>query len=362
LSDDGFKTIRVTRLIAGGMAHYLESVMKHIGYKAFDKDLKCRGFQFEIGKTYEINGTLTICKNGFHFCKKLSDVFNYYSRNDETRVCEILAEDIIIEGDKAVTNKITIIREIFKDELDNNSGYGNSGYGNSGYGNSGNRNSGYGNSGNRNSGNRNSGDWNSGDWNSGDGNSGNRNSGYGNSGNRNSGNRNSGDWNSGDWNSGDGNSGNRNSGYGNSGNRNSGDWNSGDGNSGYFCTKVPIYLFNKPSNLVYTKEFENQIRSLNVKPILQWVCINEMTEQEKKDNPSSKITGGFLRKTNRRDWTKLTDANKKFILSLPNYNDEVFKQITGISLLEEEMVEVIINNKKKTITKKQARELGLLEE
>jgi hypothetical protein len=327
LSDDGFKTIRVTRLIAGGMAHYLESVMKHIGYKAFDKDLKCRGFQFEIGKTYEINGTLTICKNGFHFCKKLSDVFNYYSRNDETRVCEILAEDIIIEGDKAVTNKITIIREIFKDELDNNSGYGNSGYGNSGYGNSGNRNSG-----------------------------------YGNSGNRNSGNRNSGDWNSGDWNSGDGNSGNRNSGYGNSGNRNSGDWNSGDGNSGYFCTKVPIYLFNKPSNLVYTKEFENQIRSLNVKPILQWVCINEMTEQEKKDNPSSKITGGFLRKTNRRDWTKLTDANKKFILSLPNYNDEVFKQITGISLLEEEMVEVIINNKKKTITKKQARELGLLEE
>jgi len=311
--------------------------IKHIGYKAFDKDLKCRGFQYEIGKTYELSGSLIICQTGFHFCKNLYNVFNYYPRNEETRVCEIIAEDIQIKGDKAVTNKITILREILKSELDNNSGNRNSGDGNSGNGNSGDGNSGYGNSGDRNSGNRNSGDWNSGNRNSGDGNSGNGNSGNGNSGDGNSGDWNSGDGNSGDGNSGDGNSGDGNSGYGNSGygnsgNRNSGDWNSGDGNSGYFNTVVPIYLFNKPSKVLYTKEFEYEMRSLNVKPILQWIVSNEMTSKEQEENPSYKVTGGFLRKTGRHDWTKLTKKDKAFIKALPNFNDKIFKEITGVSI------------------------------
>ena len=57
-----------------------------------------------------------------------------------------------------------------------------------------------------------------------------------------------------------------------------------------------------------------------------------MTKEEQDNNPSHKTTGGFLRKTNRMDWTKLTEENIKFIKSLPNYDDKVFKQITGISL------------------------------
>ena len=48
------------------------------GYKGFDKDLKCNSLQYEIDKTYEIDGFLEMCKNGFHFCKKLIDVNNYY--------------------------------------------------------------------------------------------------------------------------------------------------------------------------------------------------------------------------------------------------------------------------------------------
>jgi hypothetical protein len=313
------------------------------GYKAFDKNLKCLGFQFKVGKTFETK-EIELCKSGFHFCENPFDVYNYYPKETNTRICEVEAlGEVKKEGDKSVTNKIKIVKELSDIErLDlwikrTNSGDWNSGYGNSGNRNSGDWNSGYGNSGNKNSGNRNSGDWNSG---------------YGNSGNKNSGDKNSGNGNSGDW----------NSGYGNSGNRNSGDWNSGDGNSGYFNTFVPVYFFNKPSTLIYTKEFENKIRSLNVKPILQYIYSDQMTEEEKTNNPYHKVTGGFLRKTNRMNWTQLTQQDKEFIKSLPNFDDTIFKQISGISLIEEDTIEIVVNGITKTIKKKDAIALGLIKE
>lgn len=88
--------------------------------------------------------------------------------------------------------------------------------------------------------------------------------------------------------------------------------------------------------MLYSKEFESRIRSLNVKPILEWIGTRLMSEQEKKDFPSNSTTGGFLRKTDRQDWRKLTKEDKAFIKALPNFDDAVFKQITGISLLESE--------------------------
>jgi hypothetical protein len=322
------------------------------GFKAMSADMTCREFKFKVGKTYTTD-TVTMCSSGFHFCENAFDVYNYYPKSVNTVVCEIEAlGEVLKEGDKSATNKIKIIRKLTETDLLNlwikrtNSGYGNSGNRNSGDWNSGDWNSGYGNSGNRNSG-----DGNSGDWNSGNRNSGNRNSGDGNSG----------DWNSGNRNSGYGNSGNRNSGYGNSGNRNSGDWNSGDGNSGYFNTTIPVYLFNKPSTMVYSEEFENRIRGLSVKPILEWVGMDTMTEEEKTIYPSHKTTGGFLRKTDRFDWRYLTNEDKEFIKALPNFDDSLFKQISnGVSLSDN--VEVTINGKTKTISKAKAIEMGLIEE
>ena len=60
------------------------------GYKGFDKNLECRGFKYEVGKTYETKEKIEICSWGFHYCKKLFDVNNFYSFNDdENRFCEI---------------------------------------------------------------------------------------------------------------------------------------------------------------------------------------------------------------------------------------------------------------------------------
>ena len=198
------------------------------GYKAFNKDLTCRDFQYEIGKTYEMDKKPIICKKGFHFCQNISDCYEYYEMTDYTRICEVEALGDIVsakDNSKYCTNKIKIVAEITDVNMKN----GNTGKSNSGYRNSGDRNSG-----DYNSGNRNSGDWNSGYRNSGDWNSGNWNLGY----------RNSGNWNSGNWNSG-----NRNSGDWTSGYRNSGDWNIGNYHAGCFNTKLnpKIKLFDKNS-------------------------------------------------------------------------------------------------------------------
>ena len=49
-----------------------------IGFKGFDKDLSCRGFKYEVGKTYDLKGKVVCCKRGFHFCENPLEVFDYY--------------------------------------------------------------------------------------------------------------------------------------------------------------------------------------------------------------------------------------------------------------------------------------------
>ena len=47
-------------------------------YKAFDKNMQCRGFQYEVGKEYEMDGEIKCCKQGFHACKSPMEVWDYY--------------------------------------------------------------------------------------------------------------------------------------------------------------------------------------------------------------------------------------------------------------------------------------------
>ena len=81
-------------------------------YKGFDKDLKCRDFQYEIGKEYE-EERAEICDTGFHACENPLDVFGYYTPAD-SRYCEVEldANDQKSDDSKRVGKKISIKAEI----------------------------------------------------------------------------------------------------------------------------------------------------------------------------------------------------------------------------------------------------------
>ena len=333
------------------------------GYKVFNPDWTCRGFKYAVGETFEEEVELSVCHRGFHFCEKAADCFNYYHFDPANKVAEVLAlGDIVTKGDKSCTNKIQIVREIpwaelleivntgkscsgYRNSGDYNSGNFNSGNFNSGDKNSGNWNSGIfnsgdNNSGNGNTGNKNSGNWNSGNFNSGDYNSGNRNSGDCNSGNCNCGNRNSGSWNSGNFNSGNFNSGNNNS-----GNCNSGDWNKCNFSNGCFNTvNSQIYLFNKPSEWTFwdwRNSMAYAILSHMPNNLLEYVTWKDMTSEEKNLYPEAEVTGGYLKKLNSFEcnikwWCNLSDEEKAVITAIPNFDKEIFKEITGIDIDEED--------------------------
>lgn len=328
--------------------------------KGFDKDLKCKGFQFEVGKEYKIDSSkLELCTDTvFHYCKTLKQVNAFYDVTENNRYCyiEVLGEEIE-DYDKCGSNHIKIVREILGEELDILMGRinGNTGIFNIGNSNAGNRNTGNRNTGNRNDGDFNTGYSNTGRWNAGDFNTGHRNTGYsnagdGNTGDFNTGNRNIGNMNTGDSNAGIFNTGNRNTGDNNIGNRNTGSLNAGSCNtgncntgdcntgyrnagsfntghfnacnysSGFFCTEDPkARVFNQEIDMT-VPEFRDSkyYRALFSSPFT-------LTEE---------IDGKFV-KYNYKEacakwWEKLSEENKKIVKSIPNFDAKVFEEITGI--------------------------------
>lgn len=82
-------------------------------YKAFDKDLSCRGFKYEVGKEYEETGDIKACNKGFHACPYPLDVFGYYEPA-WSRFCEVEQSGKIddSESDKVCSSKIRIGAEL----------------------------------------------------------------------------------------------------------------------------------------------------------------------------------------------------------------------------------------------------------
>ena len=250
------------------------------GFKVFNPNWTCRDKQYTCPGVFEEDVTPSVCDRGMHFCKRASDCFNYYSFNPENKVAEVisLADHTVEEGDKCATNWLGIVREIPWAELLEivNTGKGCAGFGNSG--------------------------------------------------DRNSGDRNSGDRNSGNWNSGD---------------RNSGDWNKCDYSNGCFNTVEPkIYLFNKPSDWTYRDWLNSDARYLlNQIPgdVLEYVWFEDMTDEEKTAHPEAKTTGGYLKQLDNSEcgsiwWRGLNDYEKSIIKAIPNFDKEIFKEITGVDV------------------------------
>ena len=273
------------------------------GYKVFNPDWTCRGYRYAVGMIAETDEEIEVCTWGFHFCTNPAACFNYYNFDPRNKVAEVVAKGRVkTEGDKSVTDKLEIVREVSWEEVLRlvNTGAGNLGLSNSGSRNSGSRNSGNRNSGDFNSGSRNSGDFNSGDFNSGD--------------------FNCGDFNCGDF--------------------NCGDFNKTDRSSGCFCTEEPkIYFFNKPSPMTLKEWWNSDARwimhYMPTKNTLEWVDSVIMTEEEKANHPEHETTGGFLRimkpeETVQHWWKGLDEEARNKVLSLPNFDAEIFREITGI--------------------------------
>ena len=226
----------------------------------------CRGFKFEVGKTYTKDtpkGELE-CRTDkvFHFCRELFAIekeSNY--KLSESRLFEVIAGDYVRSGDKYGTNSLTILREIEgeeKLELINSGSY-------------------------------------------------------------NSGSSNSGSWNSGSY--------------------NSGSWNSGSWNSGFFNSYEPnVRMFNK---MTKKKRDEIDIPSWCYFDLTVWVSHDTATDEEKEEHKKEIETcGGYLKTLEYKEawrlaWDNASKKEHKQLLKLPNWNNKVFKEITGIDAEEE---------------------------
>ena len=314
------------------------------GFKAFNKDLCCRGFQYEIGGTYEFDGEPILCQQGFHFCKSIAECYRFCGMSDNTRICVVDAIGDIATDDevKYCTNKIMIVEEITEEwKRKGNISADNTGYLNTGDCNTGVCNTGNYNTGDRNTGDRNTGYRNTGFRNTGNFNTGNCNIGKKNVGDWNIGNYNTGNYNTGDWNVGDRNVGNCNIGNWNAGDMNIGDWNTGNRNIGVFNKETPLLtFFDKPSDWTYDQWLYSDARRIlnNIEnDVIEWIFKSDMTDEEKEQNPTYKTTGGYLKVLDEKGktqiwWNSLSEDEKQVLRDLPNYDEEKFTNILGIRL------------------------------
>ena len=290
------------------------------GYKVFNSDWTCRGFQYKVGETYEMDGKPHCCESGFHFCERLMDCFKYYDFDSNNKVAEIESlGDIDFTDNKCCTNKIKIVEELSWEKVLTLV------------------NTGYYNTGNCNTGGYNTGDCNTGYYNTGCGNTGDCNTGCDNTGDYNTGCDNTGDCNTGCGNTGD-----FNTGYYNTGDFNTGDFNKISYSTGCFNTQEKtILMFNKPSSWTIADWKKSKARNiLNKIPTnkLECVTLANMSNEEKELYPSCETTGGYLKeiKVTVEDkqnwWNDLSESDRKEVLSLPNFDKNIFKEITGINV------------------------------
>lgn len=95
-----------------------EEPLANFGYKGTDKNMKCKDFQFELGKIYECKEKIKLCEHGFHLCKKLEDIFQYnnYGNSENRYFIVKYGGEFLEEKDsnyrKICSKKVQLMREI----------------------------------------------------------------------------------------------------------------------------------------------------------------------------------------------------------------------------------------------------------
>ena len=118
-------------------------------------------------------------------------------------------------------------------------------------------------------------------------------------------------------------------------------------------------MFNKPTNLTWDEIDHPHFGEFY---LTKWIDESEMTDEEKEDNPGFDVRGGYLRTFNYKEawanfWKDTDEENRQKFLNLPNFDAEVFEEITGIDVNKpEEMIEIDGKSYSKEILKQALKE------
>lgn len=105
-----------------------------------------------------------------------------------------------------------------------------------------------------------------------------------------------------------------------------------------------IMFFNKPSDWTYNDWLLSDARYLLnriPKNVVEWICSEDMTDEEKAEHPTHETTGGYLKVIDESEcsqiwWDGLSEYYRDIIRSLPNFDATIFEQCTGIKVGKEE--------------------------
>ena len=143
----------------------------------------------------------------------------------------------------------------------------------------------------------------------------------------------------------------------NTGSYNTGARNTGDCNTGYCSTVTPkVTLFNKESNIDFDTDLYYKIYNIfdrYSKPVCEWVSAKNMTDEEKENNKTWETTQGYL-KVNKEKYNgvELAPEDEKFIRELPNFDEQILLECTGIDLTKKK-VKICIDGKDILISKEE---------
>ena len=190
---------------------------------------------------------------------------------------------------------------------------------------------------NNNTGHKSTGDWSTGDRSTADRSTGHQSTGYGSTGDQSTGYGSTGDQSTGDRSTGDQSTGYGSTGYGSAGYRSTGNWSISSYSTGHFSTEdyAGFGAFNKPCT---PDEWANADKpNWLYFDLTEWVSTDNMSDQEKEDNPSYKTTEGYLRiygyqEAFQRSYNAASREDQLNIKELPNFDADVFFTISGIRI------------------------------